>query len=175
MWGTRPVSGSACTRAREECSGHVGERPSRGGEIVYTLRLRIDGGQRRVTLGTAREGWTREAAEEKLRDTLGALRAGVALEVLFPPPDPDVSTPGDEPTLGEVMDDYLADRRGAVSRRTLEADRWAIAHLRPFWADRTPSEVTPQLVDRFRRRTVAEADALRERIAAGERPLEERA
>jgi integrase len=162
-------------RTPVRCSGHVGERRSRDGELVFTLRLRIDGCQRRVTLGTAREGWTREAAEEKLRDTLGALRAGVALEVLFPPPDPEVSTPGDEPTLGEVMDDYLADRRGAVSRRTLEADRWAIAHLRPFWADRTPSEVSPQLVDQFRRKTVAEAEALRERIAAGERPLEERA
>lgn len=67
------------------CSGHVGERPSRGGEIVYTLRLRIDGQRRRVALGTAREGWTRDAAEEKLRDTLGAIRAGVALDVLFPP------------------------------------------------------------------------------------------
>lgn len=162
-------------RVRVLCSGHVGERASRGGEIVYTLRLRVDGRQRRVTLGTAREGWTREAAEEKLRDTLGALRAGVPLEVLFPPPDPDVITPGDEPMLGEVMNDYLADRRGAVSRRTLEADRWAIGHLRPFWADRTPSEVSPQLVDQFRRKTVAEADGLRERIAAGERPVEERA
>jgi hypothetical protein len=47
--------------------------------------------------------------------------------------------------------------------------------LRPFWGERTPSEVSPQLVDRFRRRTVAEAEGLRQRIAAGERPLEERA
>ena len=43
-------------RVRVLCSGHVGERPSRGSEIVYTLRLRIDEGQRRVTLGTARGG-----------------------------------------------------------------------------------------------------------------------
>lgn len=72
------------------------------------------------------------------------------------------------------MDDYLADRRGSVSDRTLDCDRWAIAHLRPFWGDRRPSQVTPQLVDRFRRKKVAEAEALRARLAAGERPVEER-
>ena len=66
-----------------------------------------------------------------------------------------------EPTLGEVMDDYLADRRGSVSDATLEAERWALSHLRPFWGERRPSEVTPQLVDRFRRKTLAEAEALR--------------
>jgi integrase len=161
-------------RARVRCSGHVEERRSRRGEIVYTLHLRVNEGRPRLTLGTAREGWTRAAAEEKLRDTLGALRAGVPIEILFPPNEAPESAPGHEPTLGQVMDDYLADRRGSVSRRTLEADRWAIARLRPFWADRTPCEVTPQLVDRFRRKTVAEADGLCERIAAGERPLEER-
>lgn len=73
------------------------------------------------------------------------------------------------------MDDYLADRQGSVSERTLTADRWAIGHLRSFWGERTPSEVSPQLIDRFRRRTIAAADGLRQRIAAGERPLEERA
>jgi hypothetical protein len=156
------------------CSGFVDGRRSRGGEIFYTLRLRIEGQRRRVTLGTAREGWTREAAEEKLRDTLGALRAGVALEVLFPPPEAAPQAATAEPTLGEVMDDYLADRRGSVSDRTLEADGWAIGHLRPFWGDLRPSEVTPQLVDRFRRQKVAEAEALRARIEAGERPVEAR-
>jgi integrase len=156
------------------CSGHVAERASRAREIVYALRLRIDGRRPRVTLGTAREGWTREAAEERLRDTLGALRAGVALEVLFPPDDPAPGATSVEPTLGEIMDDYVADRRGSVSDRTVEADGWAIGHLRPFWGDRRPSQVTPQLVDRFRRMKVAEAEALRARIEAGERPLEER-
>jgi hypothetical protein len=160
--------------ARVRCSGNVVERPSRGGEIVYSLRLRIDGRRPRVTLGTAREGWTREAAEEKLRDTLGALRSGVALDVLFPPDEPEPSTAADEPTLGEVMDCYLADRRGAVSARTLDADKWAIEHLRAFFGDRRPSDVTPQLVDLFRRQKVAEADGLRQRIAEGDRPLEER-
>jgi integrase len=160
---------------RVRCSGHVEERRSRRGEVVFTLHLRVDARRPRLTLGTAREGWTRDGAEEKLRDTLGALRAGVSLEVLFPPDEPADSTLSEEPTLGEVMDDYLADRRGSVSQRTLEADRWAIAHLRPFWAHRTPSEVTTQLVDRYRRQRIAEADGLRERIAAGECPLEERA
>jgi integrase len=160
--------------ARVRCSGHVEERRSRRDEIVFSLHLRVDGRRPRLTLGTAREGWTREAAEEKLGDTLGALRAGVPLDVLFPPPEPADGGRGEEPTLGEVMDDYLADRRGSVSRRTLDADRWAIEHLRPYWAGRTPSEVNPQLIDRFRRRLIAEADGLRERIAAGERPLEER-
>jgi integrase len=159
---------------RVRCSGFVDERRSRGGEIVYALRLRIDARRPRVTLGTAREGWTRAAAEEKLRDTLGALRGGVALDVLFPPPETGPGGPSAEPTLAEVMDDYLTDRRGSVSDRTLAADRWAIAHLRPFWGDRRPSEVTPQLVDRFRRKKVAEAEALRARIEAGERPMEER-
>jgi integrase len=161
-------------RSSVRCSGFVEGRRSRGGEIVYTLRLRIDGHRRRVTLGTPREGWSREAAEEKLRDTLGALRAAVALEVLFPPPEVAPQTATAEPTLGEVMDDYLADRRGSVSDRTLEADGWAIGHLLPFWGDLRPSEVTPQLVDRFRRQRVAEAEALRARIDAGERPLEQR-
>jgi integrase len=162
--------GHACMR----CSGFVDGRPLRGGEIVYALRLRIDGRRPRVTLGTAREGWTRGAAEEKLRDTLGALRAGVPLDVLFPLDDAAPGAATAEPTLAEVMDDYLADRRGSVSDRTLESDRWAIAHLRPFWGDRRPSEVTPQLVDRFRRQKVAEAETLRARLAAGERPVEER-
>jgi integrase len=160
--------------ARLRCSGFVDGRPSRGGDIVYALRLRIDGRRPRVTLGTAREGWTREAADEKLRDTLGALRAGVPLDVLFPPDDPAPSAATAEPTLAQVMDDYLADRRGSVSDRTLDADHWAIAHLRPFWGDRHPSGATPQLVDRFRREKVAEAEALRARIEAGEQPMEER-
>jgi hypothetical protein len=160
-------------RAGMRCSGFVDARPSRSGEIVYALRLRIDGRRPRVTLGTAREGWTREAAEEKLRDTLGALRAGVPLDILFPPDDTAPGAATAEPTLGEVMDDYLADRRGSVSDRTLESDRWAIAHLRLFWGNRRPSEVTPQLVDRFRRKKLAEAEALRARLAAGERPVEE--
>jgi integrase len=161
-------------RARVRCSGHVETRPSRQDEIVYTLTLRVDGRRPRVTLGTAREGWTREAAEEKLRDTLGALRAGVRLDVLFPPEQPAAVDPACEPTLGDLMDDYLTDRRGSVSERTLEGDRWAIGHLRPFWGERTPSEVSPQLVDRFRRKKLAEAEGLRARIAAGERPTEVR-
>jgi hypothetical protein len=61
-------------RLHVRCSGHVEERRSRSGVIVYTLHLRVDGRRPRVTLGAAREGWTRAAAEEKLRDTLGALR-----------------------------------------------------------------------------------------------------
>lgn len=161
-------------RRHVPCSGHVEERRSRDGVIVYTLHLRVDGRRPRVTLGAAREGWTRVAAEEKLRDTLGALRAGVPLEVIFPPEDPAEGGAGVEPTLGEVMDDYLTDRLGSVGERTLEGDRWAIGHLRDFWAPRTPSEITPQLVDRFRRQKVAEATGLRERIAAGERPTETR-
>jgi integrase len=152
----------------------VEERRSRNGVIVYTLHLRIDGRRPRVTLGAAREGWTRAAADEKLRDTLGALRAGVALEVLFPSEDAADVGRGSEPTLGEVMDDYLADRLGSVGERTLEGDRWAIGHLRDFWASRTPSQITPQLVDRFRRQKVAEATGLRERIAAGDSPTETR-
>jgi hypothetical protein len=71
-------------RTPVRCSGHVGERVSRDGEIVYTLRLRIDGRQHRVTLDTAREGWTREAAEEKLRDTLGAGAPASPSKFCFP-------------------------------------------------------------------------------------------
>jgi hypothetical protein len=113
-------------------------------------------------------GGGREAARH-----VGALRAGVPLDLLFPPDDPASGAATAEPTLAQVMDDYLADRRGSVSDRTLDADRWAIAHLRPFWGDRHPSGATPQLVDRFRRGKVAEAEALRARIEAGERPMEE--
>jgi integrase len=72
------------------------------------------------------------------------------------------------------MDEYLANRRGAVPTKTFEADAWAVGHLRRFWGKTRPSEVTPQLVDVFTRQKLAESQALQARIDAGERPLEER-
>jgi integrase len=109
-----------------------------------------------------------------LSDVLAALRMGVPLEQLFPPLQAEDSCTEVEPTLGTVMDDFLADRRGSVTTGTVEADEWAIGHLRLFWGHRRPSEATPQLVDQFRRQKVAEAVALQKRIEDGERPLEDR-
>lgn len=157
-------------------TGRVDARQTSDGDTVFSIRIPYQGGRRRITLGSMRDGWTHAEAEKHLSDTMAALRLGVSLDTLFPPNDtsPVHPTTNGEPTLSTLIRDYLEDRRGSVAVNTLAADTYALRHVEQALGKLTPSEVTPQVVDRFRRDKVRERDALIELAAAGKPVMQER-
>lgn len=59
-----------------QATGQVLERKRGDGTRVWALRFRAYGKRRRLTLGTAEEGWTRQRAGEELQNVLADVRCG---------------------------------------------------------------------------------------------------
>jgi integrase len=151
----RPATGQVLLREREDGTG------------VWALRFRAYGKRRRVRLGTAEEGWTRQRAEEELQNVLADVRRGI-----WRPPDPVpvAEEPQAEPTFHEFASEWFEARRREVKQSTAEAIQWRLSYvLLPFFADHRLSEITPREIDRYRQTQVRERDRLRALREAGHR------
>ncbi len=129
---------------------------------TYSLRFRVDGKRRSITLGTDAEGWNDQRAERKLADVLAAVRAGV-----WQPREAAKSrTPV---TFHEFASRWWTTRKAeGLAPRTEQDYEWQLRkHLLPFFADYPVAEIDLELVDRYRERKLVERDQIKAAAAAG--------
>src|SRR6266540_4300081 len=135
-------------------TGQVIELHRKGGR-TFALRFPAYGKRRYITLGTAKEGWTRAKAEEELANVLADVRRGIWKP---PTPAPTVEEK-EEPTFHEFASEWFNARRDEFAPRTAEDYELALTHhLLPFFAEHRLSEITAREVDRYKAAKVRERD-----------------
>ena len=132
--------------------GTVLER-RRGRTIIFALRFRAYGKRRYLTLGSNRDGWTRQKAEEELQNVLADVR-----RELWRPPLPETDETIEEPTFHEFASEWFeAFKDEGVRATTLQDYEWQLCHhLLPYFASHRLSEITIAEVDRYRQLKVRE-------------------
>ena len=130
---------------------------------TYSLRFRVDGRRRSITLGTDADGWTERKAERKLEDILAAVRVGV-----WQPPAAAEVVDDSVTTFHEFASRWWAARKGELREKTQADYEWRLKrHLLPFFADHPVSEIDVALVDRYREQKLIEREHLRAAAATG--------
>jgi integrase len=153
----------------KRASGEVRVHERRDGQLTYSLRFRVDGKRRVLTLGKDSDGWTYPKAERKLGDVLAQVRAGV-----WQPPLPVGAAGDDGQTFHEFASRWWAARRSELRPRTQENYEWRLKkHLLPFFADYLVSEIDVALVERYREEKILEREGVRRAAEAGE-PLRDK-
>jgi integrase len=132
-------------------SGQVIEKETREGR-TFALRFRAYGERQYVTLGAARDGWTRVRAERELRHVLADVERGIWVKPLHMP---TVGSP--DPGFHAFASQWLEDRRGELRENTVLDYTWQISnHLLPFFHRHSLSQITVAEVDRYRAHKVKE-------------------
>jgi integrase len=154
-------------------TGTVVERKLSGGTVRFALKFRAHGERVYESLGTDAEGWTRERAQEALKDRLAAVRLG---SYVAPRSSVRTADNGAEPTFHEFASRWFAMAEPELRESTAEVYKWHLSdHLLPFFQHHRLSDITVAEVDRYRQHKVRERDLLRARREAGEttahRPL----
>lgn len=134
-------------------TGQVLERPREDGDVTYALRFRAYGKRRYLTLGTKAEGWTREKAEEELRNVQADVRRGI-----WKPHEPEpVEAPTEAQTFHVFASRWFEDNRHGWAPRTVhDYEETLTRHVLPYFKDYALEEITIEVVDRFRTRKLAE-------------------
>jgi integrase len=127
--------------------GQVLERPTSDGDVTFALRFRAYGKREYVTLGTKAGGWSRGRAEEELQNVLADVRRGI-----WKPAAPDpVEAPAEAPTFHVFASQWFKANEGEWSERTIADYKWALElHVLPFFKDFLLTEITIEVVDRFK-------------------------
>ncbi|HTB49790.1 MAG TPA: tyrosine-type recombinase/integrase [Solirubrobacteraceae bacterium] len=136
-------------------------RPATGQVIVderrrsatFGLRFRAYGKREYMTLGTAKEGWTRAKAETELQNILADVRRGI----WQPPVVEVVQAPRAMPTFHEFASEWFerqilegGQRGEGLSEAGKAALGWVISnHLLPAFALRRLDQITVEDVDRY--------------------------
>ena len=132
-------------------TGQVIEKETREGR-TFALRFRAYGERQYVTLGNAREGWTRERAERELRHVLSDVERGIWVKPLAAP-----AAGSPDPGFHAFASQWLEDRRGELRETTVLDYTWQISnHLLPFFHRHSLSQITVAEVDRYRAHKVKE-------------------
>ncbi len=150
--------------------GEVIETPLKSG-MSFALRFPAYGERPYVTLGFDHEGWTPEAAQDKLDDILAEVRLGIWI----PPKKKRRQQTGiaDAPAQDEVVYfgpfaiDLVDAREGQVSENTTAHERWALSHLLPFFGDWPLPEIDAEAIDNYRAFKVKESAARARAIERG--------
>lgn len=149
-------------------TGQVIERRRQRG-TVFAIRFRAYGRREFVTLGCSSDGWSRKRAEEELANVLADVRRGIWQPPIVEQRDAE---PVAEPTFHEFASSWLSNRAGEISDRTAEFYEWALScHLLPHFA-RLPIGAFDgpggiELIDRYRRAKVSEAERRRLALTDG--------
>jgi integrase len=140
------------------------------GSTAFSADVTVAVGERRhITLGYSREGTDRAAALTKLREQ----EAMIALGRWVDPRPPQPS--GAQLTFQQYASDWFAAKSREVSEHRRADLRWRLTkHLIPFFGPHLLCDIDRKLVKDFRNFKLAERDELARRIAAGERPVDER-
>jgi integrase len=140
------------------------------GSIVFSAEITVAVGDRRhVTLGYSREGMDRAAALKQLQEVQAKVALGQGV-------DPRPAEPaGAEITFEVYASDWFAAKSREVSKNRRKDLEWRLTkHIVPFFGPYPLRDIDKKLVKAFREFKLAERDRLAERIAAGERPVDER-
>ena len=135
---------------------------------VYALRFRAYGERQYLTLGFEHEGWDLEKAEVELQNVLADVRRG-----LWVPPKKKRRGARERAERGDVQPfstfavDLTESREGQVSEATTKHEKWALAHLVPFFGDWTLEEIDVEEVDAYRAFKVKESEARARAIERG--------
>ncbi|MCW2995251.1 MAG: integrase family protein [Conexibacter sp.] len=148
--------------------GTVLDRPLKNGRS-FALRFLAYGEREYLTLGTDRDGWTREQAETELDNIMADVRRGIWVPPDRNKPKPSaVTVDAAVPTFHQFTSERLAARELEVEERTYENDKWALQlHLLPYFAHWRMSEFTVEAIDDYRAFKVAQAEQRRKAIAEG--------
>jgi integrase len=135
---------------------------------TYSLRFRVNGKRRSMTLGTDGDGWNDQRAERKLEDVLAAVRAGVWQPA-------EQRTPQRPVTFHEFASRWWTTRKAeGLAPKTEQDYEWQLGkHLLPFFADYRVAEIDRELVDRYREGKLIEREQIKAAAAAG-RPMRSR-
>lgn len=143
-----------------EAKGQVIDKVVKGrdgrGDISYSIRFRVPevlpGGlkrKRRVLeqVGYASEGWTKEKAQQRLDDTMAAVRIGM----WRPAEVPDPVEVGEDPLFHEFASDWWENKKHDLSEKTRDSyEDQLVNDILPFFRNHRLSQITVAEVDRFR-------------------------
>lgn len=151
--------------------GEVLERNWKSGR-GYALRFWAYGEREYLTLGSERDGWTYQRAEEELENILADVRRGIWVSPKKKKrrAEEDVAEEAARTIFGPFARQLVASRRGQVSDNHLAFLEWALGHLLPYFGDRPLVDIDVQAVDAYRHHKVQEAEA-RLRAIERRRPL----
>ncbi len=137
-----------------ESTGQVLERKGKHG-TAYAARVRAYGERHYLTLGHARDGYTRRKADTHLQNILADIRRGT----WTPTPAQPVAAPAQDPTFHEFASQWFESRRHEVAARSVEDYRWGLTrHLLPFFKDHHLTQITIAEVDRYKTTKVLERE-----------------
>jgi integrase len=134
------------------------------GRRTYSLRFRVNGKRRSLTLGTDADGWNDRRAERKLEDVLAEVRAGVWQPLA--PPDAGDSR---DITFHEFASRWWAARKAEALRPKTQQDyEWQLRkHLLPFFAKYAVTDIDIALVERYREEKLIEREHVKAAAASG--------
>lgn len=148
-------------------TGTILERKLTSGATRYAIKFRAHGERVYESLGTDAEGWTRQRAQEALKDRLAEVRLGTYVAPRSTASRDENAT---EPTFHEFSSRWFAMVAPELRESTAEVYKWHLSdHLLPFFQHHRLSDITVAEVDRYRQHKVRERDLLRARREAGEK------
>lgn len=140
----------------------------------YALRFVAYGEREYLTLDSRLfDGMDQETAKELAGEKLKDILAEVRLGIWIPPKkrkaggSSDAAAEAEPQRFGPFATELVDGREGQVSERTTEDDRWALGHLKPFFADRYLFEIDNVAVDAYRQFKVRESEARQKAIDRG--------
>jgi integrase len=139
------------------------------GSITFGLRVRISGGDERVSLGNESDGWDEARVEQARKQLLAKIELGL----WSPRPDAPAASSDAEPTFRELATDWLEARKRnpAIRPRTIELNEWQLRrYLTPFFGELLPSQIRRQTIKDYRQRIHTENAQIRDAQATG-KPL----
>jgi len=164
------------TTMPRRATGRVDEHAHADGDVSFAIRIPYRGKRPYITLGTVKEGWTRQLAEQKLGEVMDLIRAGMDLDDIFPPVAAAAAVEQGEPTLQTIAERRMQGLVDDEAEEKTVADwRWGLGHITPTMGHLRPSEVTIDHVDALRRHLVKQRAVITKRAAAGHPIMETRA
>ncbi len=149
--------------------GEIRVHERQDGLRTYSLRFRVNGKRRSITLGTDADGWNDRRAERKLEDVLAEIRVG-----LWRPPQPPEAVDEREITFHEFASRWWVARKEELRHKTQLDYEWQLRkHLLPFFADYPVCEIDLALVERYREDKLIERERVRAAAEVGQ-PLRDR-
>lgn len=156
-----------------KATGQIFESPwADGSTITYRLRVPFKGQRYRVTLGTNREGWSRDRAQVELDAILGRIARGT-----WEPPAqqraPEPAATADE-TFQVTASRWWLAKQPTISPNTVGQYRWALDYLLHEFGREPTASIDSGRVRRFRDRLLAERKALEVNPQKGKKGLSNR-
>jgi integrase len=143
--------------SKQTQTGTIREWVGASGIVTYTLRIRWRGRKTSVRLGSELEGWNRPLAESKLKETVAQIEAGI-----WRPPVEDLPAEETDPNFHEFATVWIDRHR--IGKATSTEGGYAhvlSGYILPEFKDCRLSEITHELVLRWRDRLLREAEQLK--------------